>query len=67
MKYLERYCTWVCAVLLLLNLSLPALGQGEKAEPLLDTGPLRKVSNSKILRATLPTLSSWVLQSRTVN
>ena len=26
MKYLERYCTWVCAVLLLLNLSMPAAG-----------------------------------------
>jgi len=34
MKYLERYCTWVCAVLLLLNLALPASGQSEKAETL---------------------------------
>jgi hypothetical protein len=34
MNYSERYCTWVCSVLLLLNLSIPVLGQGEKAETL---------------------------------
>ena len=34
MNYLVRYCSWVCAILCLLNLSLPALGQSEKAETL---------------------------------
>ena len=34
MKDLKHYCSWVSAVLLLLNLSIPALGQGEKAETL---------------------------------
>lgn len=34
MKYLERYCTWVCSVLLLLSLSMTALGQAEKADTL---------------------------------
>lgn len=34
MKDLKHYCTWVCPVLLLLNLSIPALGQVEKAETL---------------------------------
>ena len=34
MKDLKHYCPRVCSVLLLLSLSIPALGQGEKAETL---------------------------------
>ncbi len=34
MKDLKHYCCWVCAALLLLTLSTPALGQAEKADTL---------------------------------
>ena len=70
MKYLERYCTWVCVILFLLNLPLPAPGQSEKAETLVGHWTFEKGVELEDLTGNLPTFSSWVLQSkmlRTVN